>query len=209
MLTLNCPSCGAAVDFRSKASVFAVCSFCHSTLVRQDMNLSDIGKMAYLQDDMTPFQIGTKGTFDKKTFELIGRAKIGYAGGFWNEWYAMFSGDHFGWLAEAQGFLAMCFSLSEVPLPEKSKLYPGAKVEIAHKGTFVVDDVEQASVLYGEGELPFDARVGRLSTCVDLTGDDDEMGTIEYGADQPRLYIGNYQEYDDFHFKNVRRFDGW
>ena len=34
----------------------------------------------------------------------------------------MFSGDQFGWLAEAQGFLAMCFAVDGVPLPKGKAL---------------------------------------------------------------------------------------
>src|SRR5688572_486092 len=103
MLVLNCPSCGAEIAFRSRASVFAVCSFCKSTVVRHDMDLSTIGKMADLQFDMTPLQVGTTGYYDGRKFELIGRLKVGYEDGFWNEWYTLFDNEEPWWLAEAQG----------------------------------------------------------------------------------------------------------
>ena len=34
MKTAHCPSCGAPVAFKSTASVYAVCEFCRSTLLR-------------------------------------------------------------------------------------------------------------------------------------------------------------------------------
>jgi hypothetical protein len=108
MITLNCPSCGAHVEFKSKASVFAVCSFCKSTLVRSDMNLEKIGEMADLLDDLTPLQIGTMGVYEGKMFEIVGRLQVSYPEGYWNEWYALFSDSNPCWLAEAQGFYAVC-----------------------------------------------------------------------------------------------------
>jgi hypothetical protein len=209
MLTLNCPSCGANIEFRSKDSVFTVCSFCKSTLVRQDIKLEDIGKMASLQDDMSPFQIGTKGTYKGKSFELIGRLKVGYPGGFWNEWYALFGADSVGWLAEAQGFLAMCFPFEGAKIPPVGNIKNGLEITFGEKGEFVVNDIQSADCLYSEGELPMNARLGRKSTSVDLLGEDCEMATIEYADATTRVYVGGYQEYDDFHFSNVRRFDGW
>jgi hypothetical protein len=188
--------------------VFAVCSFCKSTLVRQDIKLEDIGKMGQLQDDMSPFQIGTKGTYDNKSFELIGRLKVGYDGGFWNEWYAMFASDNMGWLAEAQGFLAMCFPVEGATLPARDSITVGKKIVLGTDGEFIVNDIQEAKCIFSEGELPVNARQGRDSLSVDLISDD-KMATIEYADATTRVYVGGYQAYDDFHFTNVRRFDGW
>ncbi|MFN8550968.1 MAG: hypothetical protein U0103_05715 [Candidatus Obscuribacterales bacterium] len=69
MLTLSCPSCGANVDFKSKASLYAVCSFCKSSLVRHDVDLEKIGTVSDLVDDLSPIQIGTTGTFGNDKFE--------------------------------------------------------------------------------------------------------------------------------------------
>jgi len=74
MQTLSCSSCGANVNFVSKASIFAVCSYCKSSLVRQNMNLEVVGKISELRDDLTPFQVGTSGMFDGKKFGWLGMA---------------------------------------------------------------------------------------------------------------------------------------
>ncbi len=208
MITINCPSCGAAVNFQSKSSVFAVCSFCKSSLVREDVDLTVLGKVADLRDDLTPLQVGTKGTYNGKSFELAGRMKIGYSDGFWNEWYALFSHDQVGWLAEAQGFLGMCFD-SDAQLPPRDKITPGAPIELANEGWFEVEDIREVRCLYSEGELPLMAAQGRRSTSVDLSGEDRKMATIEYAEKETRLFIGTYEDFDNFHFKNLRPIDGW
>src|SRR6266702_4317560 len=63
MAVVACPSCGASVDFKSAASILAVCEYCRSTLVRQDINVENIGKMAELKLDGSPLQLGAQGTY--------------------------------------------------------------------------------------------------------------------------------------------------
>lgn len=209
MLTLSCPSCGANVDFQSKASVFAVCSFCKSSLVRQNLDLEKVGVMADLQDDLTPLQLGTAGMFNAEKFELIGRLRVAYADGYWNEWHALFGGGKTGWLAEAQGFYAICFPFFDVQIPARESLRPGKSVDLGKQGTFQVEDMRAVDCIYSEGELPIAAHQGRKSTSVDLSGDQLEMATIEYASDVVRLYVGKYQEFDEFKFQNLRHIDGW
>jgi hypothetical protein len=209
MLSINCPSCGAAVNFQSKASVFAVCSFCKSTLVRQDMNLELVGKMADLQDDLTPFQIGTNGMFSKARFELVGRLRIAYNDGFWNEWYAIFGDGTEGWLAEAQGFLGFCLPIVDWQPPESGALFCGSKVTIGSIGAFEVEDLHKVRCIYSEGELPMNAVAGRHSLSVDLSDSDGRMATIEYAQSETRVFAGDYIDFDQFKFQNLRQIDGW
>ncbi|MBX9724698.1 MAG: DUF4178 domain-containing protein, partial [Candidatus Obscuribacterales bacterium] len=169
MITLSCPSCGAELKFLSKASVFAVCSFCKSTVVRHDMNLELLGKMGELQDELTPLQIGTSGFYMGVNFDIIGRLRVGYEDGFWNEWYCMFSDGRLGWLAQAQGFYAMCFSVGEenqaapnpsgrfsgeIPdankrgVPAREEINLGGRVALPPYGQFMVDDMHNVECKY-------------------------------------------------------------
>ncbi len=209
MLELGCPACGAPVPFKSRASVFAVCPFCKTSAVRHDMDLEAVGKISELQYELTPFQVGTTGMYDGKKFEIIGRLKVAYEDGFWNEWYALFGGEETGWLAEAQGFLAMCFELNNVSnIPSVDNVMPGNLIDIPPNGYMTVEDMRRVHCIYSEGELPMAAAQGRRSMSVDLVGDDLKMGTIEYG-ENVRVYAGLYQDFDDFTFQNLRRIDGW
>lgn len=175
------------------------------------MNLEAIGKMSDLQDEITPLQVGTFGRFDNEKFEVIGRLKVGYQDGFWNEWLAYFGGDKTGWLAEAQGFYAMCFPVEpSVQLPDVGTMKPGLAVSL-NDVVFEVDDIEDAWCVFSEGELPVAAVKGRAAISVDLSTLDGGMATIEYakGSDELRAFVGRYQEFDEFHFTNLRHLDGW
>lgn len=178
------------------------------------MNLETLGKMAELQAEMTPLQIGTQGYFEDKAFDIIGRLRVSYSEGFWNEWYTISSDGKEGWLAEAQGFFAMCFpvSLESIPiLPREDRCCPGVTLDIRPYGEFMVDDVREVVCRYSEGELPMQAAKGRASRSADLRGPRDMMATIEYPEDLSgvRVYVGSYQEFDSFKFKHLREIDGW
>ncbi len=58
---LDCPQCGAPVNFRSSITVFAVCEHCRSMIVLRGADAELMGVMAALPPDLSPFQIGTRG----------------------------------------------------------------------------------------------------------------------------------------------------
>ena len=82
-------------------------------VVRRDLDVESIGTMAALPQDMSPFQIGTQGKFDGVGFGIIGRMKLSWENGYWNEWFIVSEDGRKGWLAEAQGFYAVSFEIEE------------------------------------------------------------------------------------------------
>lgn len=209
MLELACPSCGATVEFKSKASAFGVCQFCKSTLVRQDLKLEVIGKMAELQEDLSPLQIGTRGRYQQKSFEVIGRMRLAWKDGFWNEWYVVFNGDKTGWIAEAQGTWAMSTEITPLPqLPNVDEIKRDDYYQIAGR-PFQVMDLKIAHCLGSEGELPIAAVTNRSGKSVDLIGQENRFASIEYSEKETRLFVGEYIDFDAFEFSNLRPLYGW
>src|SRR5437867_3521525 len=109
MAPASCPSCGATVEFKSSASVFAVCEYCHSALVRHDLDIENLGRMADLKVDGSPIRLGAQGRYREVHFGLIGRIQLRYERGIWNEWHILFDDGRSGWLGEAQGTYAITF----------------------------------------------------------------------------------------------------
>ena len=154
-LTASCPSCGAPVVFKSASSVFAVCEYCQSTLVRHDQNLEDIGKMAALVEDRSPLQLGAEGSYKGVHFALIGRIQIKYSQGIWNEWHLLFDDMRTGWLSEAGGEYVLTFMRQvDEPLPDFSALRIGQRLQVASQ-VWTVSNLENAECIAGQGELPF------------------------------------------------------
>jgi len=209
MLKLTCPACSATIEFKSRVSLFGVCSYCRAMIVRHDVNVETLGTMAELPDDVSPLQIGTQGKFDGTAFQIVGRLKIGWAEGTWNEWYLLFDTGHDGWLAEAQGFYGVSFPTNTPDaLPTPAQLKSETQVVIG-KEVFQIDDIKSATCLGSEGELPMKAPKGRKSTSVDLTGPDGHFACLDYSDEGPRLYVGRYAQFDELNLQNLREIDGW
>lgn len=209
MVELPCPACGAGVAFRSRVAVFAVCSFCDSMIVRHDLNVEALGTMAELPPDVSLLQLGARGRYEGRYFELVGRLKISWENGNWNEWYALFDDGTDGWLAEAQGFLSMSFAVpAPVHLPLRQALVPGNRVQLEGRA-FSVDDIKEATCVGSQGELPFRGAQGRKSISVDLSAPGRGFGCLDYSDDGVRLYLGKYVEFDDLKLDGLRELDGW
>jgi hypothetical protein len=210
MPKVNCPSCGAPVDFKSAASILAICEYCRSTLVRHDINIEDVGKMAELKLDGSPLQIGAQGRYRGQSFGVIGRIQLRFDQGIWNEWHLMFDDGRPGWLGEAQGTYAVSF-LTKISgeVARFDQLQLGKKIQL--KGQwFEVQNLESARCIAGEGELPFKVGAGYDAPVADLLGEKNTFATLDYSEEEgPLVFIGEHMEFDDLHFSNLRQFDGW
>jgi DNA-directed RNA polymerase subunit RPC12/RpoP len=212
-----CPSCGAEVAFRSQLSVYAVCKYCSSMIVHHDVDVEAIGKMAALPEDMSPLQIGSEGYYQGTRFTLVGRMKMGWKDGSWNEWFMASDDGRKGWLAEAQGFYAICFEV-EAPALDfavraiKQQTQQTSFIGSAHiinQQKFHVVDSKKASCLGSEGELPLSAPQGRLVVSVDLLGSYGEFASVEIETGKLRAYSGRYVGWKEMRCTNIRTFDGW
>ena len=76
-----CPNCGAPVGFTWSGSVQTVCASCQSILVRrdpQDLDFERVGQVSDPPPDTSPIQLGTRGHFDGRAFDVIGRIAYEY-----------------------------------------------------------------------------------------------------------------------------------
>jgi len=180
-----CPNCGAAIDFASAASAFAVCSFCKSTVVREGDALRRIGESAELFDDYSPLQLGASGTYQGAPFTLVGRVQYRYSEGTWNEWHALFdAGDgasKSGWLSEDNGRYVLAFDVPlGDPAPAADSLQAGAQVLVAGLA-WSVASVSAARLIAAQGELPTTPNLDTDFIVSDLRNTRGEVGTLDYG----------------------------
>ncbi|MBI3775213.1 MAG: DUF4178 domain-containing protein [Gammaproteobacteria bacterium] len=232
MKSFPCPACGASIAFHSPVSVQAVCTHCQSVVVRRDVNIETIGTMAALPEDMSPLHIGSQGVFGSTQFTIIGRAKMAWAHGYWNEWFLWCDDGRRGWLAEAQGSFAFSFELEEPWPADIKRVVADLKKQVEPKKLLVANqaslshiqvghlfrfhgvalqlmDVKVARCLGSEGELPFAAARGRSAVALDFSGDDGGFACIEYSFDTARVFIGEYMEWDELKIDGVRELEGW
>jgi hypothetical protein len=200
----NCPSCGAEVLFRSAVSILAVCDYCRSTLLRKDLSLENLGKMAELLEDASPVQLGTEGRYQGISFTVIGRIQLRHAAGLWNEWHLLYRNGHTGWLGETPG---LCAVSALAPPPEDCPAFDELEVgrHLSLQGRdFQVVNLERVRCIAGEGELPFRVGAGYDSAVADLHGAGQTFATLDYSESPPLLFIGEQTGFDALSLTNLR-----
>lgn len=203
-MSFTCPTCGAPLKFVS-AAPYAVCAYCRSLLVRTDVGLESVGRVAMVPDDFSPLQVGTRGQFDTRAFRLIGRIRKVWSEGSWNEWCAQFSDGTLGWLAEAQGDLVMTF---ERPISLAPQSFAADAVVTLEGQRFQVSDIKQVSCAGAEGELASYAPDAKAMTSIDLRGPGLAFATIER-SDKTRVFVGRFVDFAECRFEQLRVMDGW
>jgi len=221
MAEFTCPSCGAPVRFSSSLSVSAVCRHCQTLVVRRDADIEAMGKMAELPQDMSPFQIGTQAFDGTVGIGLVGRVRMAWTDGFWNEWFFIGDEGRKGWLAEAQGTYALSYELAK-PLHKNTHSMIGRWVadrgnKVAIIGqtlkidgqTYTATDRKLADCVGCEGELPIISPRGRRSLNFDFMGETDMFATIEISSGERRVFVGRYVDWQELRASNLKPVEGW
>jgi hypothetical protein len=202
----TCPNCGAKIIFRWSASVQTVCEYCESILVRTDIDLQKVGKVADLPPTSSPIQIGTEGTYGLHSFIAIGRIIYEYDQGNWNEWHLMMNNSTSGWLSDAQDDYAVTFAAPGHKLPDQCRI---GQRYTWDKQTYTVSTITKAHYRGVEGELPFQYWDKSEVVFIDLMSYTGKVATIDYSDDDPMLYLGEGVEFENLKLKNLRSFEGW
>ena len=203
----NCPNCGAPVTFRWSSAIQTTCEFCHSILIRTDLDLKKVGEVADLPPDASPIQIGTEGVLDKKGFVVIGRIIYEYEQGGWNEWHIVFNDNSSGWLSDAQLEYDVSWLAPQQQIPN-GPIERGSNC-IWNNKTYIVTSITKAHYKGVQGELPFEYWDKSDVAFADLRTTTGDFATLDYSAKPPLLFLGRSVEFEDLHFKNLRLFEGW
>jgi hypothetical protein len=204
----NCPNCGAKIVFQWSSSVQTVCPYCKSILVRTDVDLQKVGKVADLPPDTSPIQLNTEGVYGKKAFVVIGRILYEYDQGGWNEWHIVMNDGASAWLSDAQNEYAVSFSATAPSLPAAGELRVG-QCFTWNKQPYTLSVITPAHYRGVEGELPFPYWDKTEVTFADFRSQTGKFATLDYSDRQPALYLGEFVDFDDLKLKNLRKFEGW
>jgi len=205
--TANCPNCGAPVTFRWSSAVQTTCEFCHSILVRTDVDLKKVGEVSDLPADASPIQIGTEGVYQNKGFVVVGRIIYEYEQGGWNEWHVIYNDGSSGWLSDAQ----LEYDLSALTNPDQPLPATTSKGQTFkwRDNEYEVTSLTKAHYKGVQGELPFEYWDKSDLLFADLRGVSGGFATIDYSERPPLLFLGHAVDFNDLHFKNLRLFEGW
>jgi uncharacterized protein (DUF983 family) len=193
MQTVSCPGCGAPIEFKSHASVMAVCEFCRTVAVKEADAVRDLGKMAAVLEDYSPIQIGTAGNYGGRGFTVVGRIQLRWSGGMWNEWFLLFDDGGNGWLGDSAGRYVVTVERELAgDWPAFETIRPGRPARIGAEA-WIAAEKRTARCIAGQGELPFRVGEGWEARVADfrLGG---AFATLDYSdGEQPVLYGGAAQ----------------
>lgn len=191
MQTVSCPSCGAPVQFRSHASVLAVCEYCRATVLKEADAVRDLGKMSEVLEDYSRIQVGTSGMHGGRSFTVVGRIQLRYDAGMWNEWYLLFDDGADGWLGDASGQYVLTTKREPAPrFPAFEAIQVTRQYDIGF-GPYVASDKRIAKCTGGQGELPFRVGEGWEARVADFRRGP-SFATLDYSdGTPPLLYAGN------------------
>jgi Domain of unknown function (DUF4178) len=206
--TTTCPNCGAAIHFEWSRAVQTSCPFCHSVLVREDVNLKTVGTVGDFPATSSPLQMGAGGAFGHHRFSIVGRVVYEYERGSWNDWHLRLDDGTSAWLSDARGEYAFSAEQTGGVAPSLEQLHIGGSFAWGGR-IYKLVSVMKARYRAVEGELPFTTWNRREATLADLDATDGHIATIDYRDDPPALYLGEWTTFDDLHLDHLREIDGW
>lgn len=166
--------------------------------------MENLGKVAEIQQDGSPLQLGVQGQYDGKSFQIVGRIQLKYGDGFWNEWHLFYSNGESGWLGEAMGEYFICAAKDTGGgLPSQTQLSLGEPLTLDGE-TFVVTGQTSNQLSAYEGELPFLVERTQPFQAFDLRSASGRAATIDYADQPPTLFLGEYQPFQAFNFTGLR-----
>lgn len=204
MLRVSCPSCGAPVEFRSHASVMAVCEFCRTTVVKDQGAVRDLGKLSSVLEDYSPIQLGTSGRIGARAFTVVGRIQLRYDAGLWNEWFLVFDDGGKGWLGDSSGRYVVTVEREPGPAwPAFEAIRVGHEHDIG-VGTYIASEKRVARAIGGQGELPMVVGDGWEARVADFRRGADFV-TLDYSdGPNPTMYLGAARTLGQMHCQLLR-----
>ena len=187
--SFNCPSCGAPLEVQHRFSRVVICQYCNQTSQITPEGLDPGGKAPQLVASPSILKLGASGRLFGQSFQVLGRLRYRYDGGFWDEWFLMTDDGKSIWLQEDDGeFTAFEKESIRSAVPAFDEVRVGSIVNVNNLALFVIERTA-ATIVGGEGELFFRVVPGQEVDCVDGNAGG-EIYSIEYLPDEINLSKG-------------------
>lgn len=193
----KCPSCGGNIKQQNPASRSISCGYCGQTSHLNADSLQAVGGQNLLVDYGSYLSVGNRGRWQGQGFTILGRLRIEYEDGFWDEWYINFDDGRPAWIQEDDGSFMLFEAAGELSGLEYENIHVGTFRDFSQDLTSVfITSKSRAKVEGGEGELPFRIIPGETADFVEGIKEG-EMVSIEVLPDETSISLGKTISLDD------------
>ncbi len=189
----ECPSCGGPIEKKTPGARSLVCPYCGQTSHLNASSLEAAGEKHMLIDYGSVLKVGESGVFEGREFNVLGRIRIDYKDGFWDEWYVTYlDNDEPAWIQEDDGSFTLFSKIGELDgMLNFEGVEVGGRIEVGilPDPIFVISK-SMAQVNGGEGELPFKIIPGDPADFIDgiVNG---KIVSIENLPDDTSVFMGH------------------
>lgn len=188
--SFKCPSCGASIRRENPASRSISCGYCGQTSHINADSIRAVGEKSLLVDYGSFLSVGNRGRYNELGFSILGRLRIEYSDGFWDEWYINFDNGEAAWIQEDDGSFTLFRAAGELESLNYNDARVGTFASFNQQLTHVfITSKSRATVEGGEGELPFRIIPGETADFVEGIKDG-EVISIEVLPDETSIYAG-------------------
>jgi len=207
----SCPQCGRSVQRKLKDSALVLCTNCNAK-VFGEMEIP--AESHGVPDDLSLIQIGSKGKYLSKKFEIVGRIRMQMKDDFRSLWCALYDDDKNPTLWICQSLESIAFAADTFKLfPPKSDigLEAGGSVVFGDRVKLNVGFVSRPMSIHYEGEI---ARFPRPDGDFIFVHASNQSNTalvicVNKSLDNTEMLWAQTKELGDVQFENTRKFDEW
>jgi hypothetical protein len=187
----NCPQCGSPLDLKNAGkSKSVICPACHSQIDLTGTDYQVVGNVGTRRTpEMTPFEIGTRGTVAGEEHAIIGRVRYRDDEDAWDEWLLLSASGDYRWISEDEDEgMVLWHSFTPTQPVDPNTVHQGATIDLG-EGPARVRERGSARIDYLEGELTWKARVGDTMEYIDAEGAS-QLYSIEWTTDEIEFWRG-------------------
>lgn len=202
----QCPACSQTILFRSRDTTIKVCT-CGQTLHRLESDDIEKRSAFTIPDKNDLLQIGTTGTYQGQSFEVLGRFRAWLEESVYNYWTILLNDGTPAWLAEGYGMYAIMKKMN----PDKfytawdvSRLAVTDSIEISDNLPWYLQRRDKAWKYEVEGEVWMPESRDQFTTYDFYARGDHHAEAIEFLSDSIIFYSIDFVEYKVLNLQNLQ-----
>ncbi len=165
--SISCPSCGVSISDTTAHTRSMSCPHCSNWVYLGSNGWESAGLFEHAIDAPSILRLGKRGVLEDRPFVVVGRVRMSYSEGFWDEWWLEFDDGFYQWLEEDDGVYRLHSPRDHAIQPGQfDAAIVGGNVSIEGADWFVTERVD-AQVAGVEGSLPVAIVPGESVVCVD------------------------------------------